>query len=146
MSCLSICGPVRGELLRRAKPSRSSRASVQAQTVRRLTRKVWSSRLPRGDRRPDAWREGWLREARHQLDEHRRLQAQPIPRSRAERLLQAEQRLRENLRVEQVANDAYEYHRATAVSTKAAASLVKAKTNPVSTVIRIAVHNSGQNS
>src|SRR2546430_15251953 len=45
-------------------------------------------------------REGWLREARHQLDEHRRLQAQPIPRSRAERLLEAERRLQENLRVE----------------------------------------------
>jgi transposase len=61
-------------------------------------------------------REGWLREARHQLDEHRRLQAQPIPRSRAERLLAAEQRLRENLRVEREANDAYEHHRATAVT------------------------------
>jgi hypothetical protein len=61
-------------------------------------------------------REGWLSEARHQLDEHRRLQARPIPRSRAERLLEAEQRLRENLSVEREANDAYEYHRATAVS------------------------------
>jgi transposase len=61
-------------------------------------------------------REGWLREARHQLDEHRRLAAQPIPRSRAERLLQAEQRLQENLRVEREANDAYEHHRATAVT------------------------------
>src|ERR1022692_3090581 len=61
-------------------------------------------------------REGWLREARHQLDEHRCLQAQPIPRSRAERLLQAEQRLRENLRVEREANDAYEHYRATAVT------------------------------
>jgi transposase len=60
-------------------------------------------------------REGWLREARHQLDEHRRLAAQPIPRSRAERLLEAEQRLQENLRVEREANDAYEHHRATAV-------------------------------
>ena len=45
-------------------------------------------------------RKGWVREARHQLDEHRRLAAQPIPRSRAERLLGAEQRLQENLRVE----------------------------------------------
>ena len=33
-------------------------------------------------------REGWLREARHQLDEHRRVAAEPIPRSRAERLLE----------------------------------------------------------
>src|SRR5947207_2943678 len=61
-------------------------------------------------------REGWLREARHQLDEHRRLQAQPIPRSRAERLLEAERRLQENLRVEREASEAYEHHRATAVS------------------------------
>ncbi len=61
-------------------------------------------------------RKGWVREARHQLDEHRRLAAQPIPRSRAERLLGAEQRLQENLRVEQEANDAYEHHRATAVT------------------------------
>jgi hypothetical protein len=60
-------------------------------------------------------REGWLREARHQLDEHRRLAARPIPRSRAERLLEAEQRLQENLRVVREANDAYEHHRATAV-------------------------------
>jgi hypothetical protein len=37
-------------------------------------------------------RKGWVREARHQLEEHRRLAAQPIPRSRAGRLLQAEQR------------------------------------------------------
>jgi transposase len=61
-------------------------------------------------------RRGWVREARHQLDEHRRLAAQPIPRSRAERLLEAEQRLQENLRVEREANEAYEHHRATAVT------------------------------
>jgi transposase len=60
-------------------------------------------------------REGWLREARHQLDEHRRLAADPIPRSRPERLLECERRLQENLRVEREANDAYEHHRATAV-------------------------------
>ena len=60
-------------------------------------------------------RRGWVREARHQLEEHRRLQAQPIPRSRLERLLGAEQRLQENLRVERQANDAYEHHRATGV-------------------------------
>jgi len=61
-------------------------------------------------------REGWLREARHQLDEHRRLQADPIPRSRPERLLECERRMQENLRVEREANEAYEYHRATAVT------------------------------
>jgi hypothetical protein len=35
MSCLSICGPVRGDVLRCAKPSRSSRASMQAEKTRR---------------------------------------------------------------------------------------------------------------
>jgi transposase len=60
-------------------------------------------------------REGWLREARHQLDEHRRLQAVPIPRSRAERLLRAEQGFRENVSVERRANEAYEAYRARGV-------------------------------
>jgi hypothetical protein len=58
-------------------------------------------------------REGWLREARHQLDEHPRLAAEPIPRSQPERLLECECRMQENLRVEREANEAYEYHRAT---------------------------------
>jgi len=43
-------------------------------------------------------RDGWLLEARRQLDEHRRREARPIPRSRAERLLEAERRLRQDLR------------------------------------------------
>jgi hypothetical protein len=54
--------------------------------------------------------------ARHQLEEHRRLAGDLIPRSRAERLLECERRLQENLRVEREANEAYEYHRATGVS------------------------------
>ena len=57
-------------------------------------------------------REGWLREARRQLDEHRRREAKPIPRSRAERLLEAERRLQQDLEVERTANEAYEYYRA----------------------------------
>src|SRR5208283_1138266 len=57
-------------------------------------------------------REGWLREARHQLDEHRRREAKPIPRSRAERLLEAERRLQQDLEVERHANEAYEHYRA----------------------------------
>jgi hypothetical protein len=60
-------------------------------------------------------REGWVREARHQLDEHRRRAADPIPRSRSERLLECERRMQENLRVEREANEAYEHHRATGV-------------------------------
>ena len=61
-------------------------------------------------------RQGWVREACHQLDEHRRLAGDPIPRSRSERLLECERRLQENLRVEREANEAYEHHRATAVT------------------------------
>jgi len=57
-------------------------------------------------------REGWLREASHQLDEHRRSQAIPVARSRIERLLEAERRLREDLAVECAANAAYEAYRA----------------------------------
>ncbi len=57
-------------------------------------------------------REGWLREARHQLDEHRRREAKPIPRSRAERLLEAERRMAQDLEVERAANEAYEHYRA----------------------------------
>jgi transposase len=61
-------------------------------------------------------RQGWVGEARYQLEEHRRLAADPIPRSRSERLLGCERRLQENLRVEREANEAYEHHRATAVT------------------------------
>ena len=51
-------------------------------------------------------RDGWLLEARRQLDEHRRREAKPIARSRAERLLQAERRMAQDLEVERVANEA----------------------------------------
>jgi hypothetical protein len=57
-------------------------------------------------------REGWLREARRQLDEHRRREANPIARSRAERLLESERRLQQDLAVERYANEAYEHYRA----------------------------------
>ncbi len=57
-------------------------------------------------------RDGWLLEARRQLDEHRRREAMPIGRSRAGRLLEAERRLQQNLAVESEANEAYERYRA----------------------------------
>jgi transposase len=60
-------------------------------------------------------RRGWLREASHQLDEHRRRQGIPIARSRTERLLEAERRLREERAVERAANEAYEAYRARGV-------------------------------
>jgi hypothetical protein len=59
-------------------------------------------------------RKGWLREGRQQLDRLRVLEARPIPRSRPERLLEAELRLQEDLAVERHANQAFETHRASA--------------------------------
>jgi transposase len=56
-------------------------------------------------------REGWLRAARHQLDRHREQNQQPVPRSRVERLLEAERRLVQDLAVEHQANQAYEAYR-----------------------------------
>jgi transposase len=57
-------------------------------------------------------RDGWLLEARRQLDEHRRREAKPIARSRSQRLLEAERRMVQNLAVECQANEAYEHYRA----------------------------------
>lgn len=57
-------------------------------------------------------REGWLREGRHQVERQREERAEPIPRSRAARLLEAERRMRENLEAMRLANDAYEGYRA----------------------------------
>ena len=52
-------------------------------------------------------REGWLREAR-QLEQHRWQQADPIPRSRTERLLLGAERLEVDLGAECRGNEAYE--------------------------------------
>lgn len=57
-------------------------------------------------------RRGWLREAKHQLDEQRKQAARPIPRSRAERLIEAERRMQEELAVERAASEAYDAWRA----------------------------------
>jgi transposase len=53
-------------------------------------------------------REGWLREARRQLERDRWQQSDPVPRSRAERLLLAAERLEDDLAAERRANEAYE--------------------------------------
>ncbi len=63
----------------------------------------------------DQGREGWLRDAKRQLDEHRQAHARPVPRDRAGRLLAGERRLAEDLRVEREANEAYEAYRARGV-------------------------------
>jgi hypothetical protein len=60
-------------------------------------------------------RRGWLREAKRQLDDYRQERSEPVPRSRAGRLLAAERRLVEELEVEREANEAYGAYRAQGV-------------------------------
>jgi transposase len=60
-------------------------------------------------------RNGWLRAGRHQLDDHREGERWPVPRSRMERLLEAERRLAQDLSVAHQANQAYEDYRARGV-------------------------------
>jgi hypothetical protein len=59
-------------------------------------------------------RDAWLREGKRQLEQHRWENPDRIPRSRADRLLLAAERLDADLSVERRANDAYEHYRATA--------------------------------
>jgi transposase len=59
-------------------------------------------------------REGWLREGKRQLEQHRWRQPDPISRSRRERLLLAAERLEVDVEVERRANEAYQHYRATA--------------------------------
>jgi hypothetical protein len=59
-------------------------------------------------------RNGWLLEAKRQLDRDRWLAPGPIPRSRSGRLLDAGQRLDEDLEAKLRGNTAYEHYRATA--------------------------------
>jgi transposase len=74
----------------------------------------------RGDELPpelstEQGRRGWLRDAKRRLDEKRAAEAEPIPRSRPERLSQSKRRLEEELAVECAANAAYEAYRARGV-------------------------------
>jgi transposase len=59
-------------------------------------------------------REGWLREGRRQLEQHRWRHPDPISSSRRERLLLAAERLEADAEVERRANEAYQHYRATA--------------------------------
>ena len=70
----------------------------------------------RGDELPEIvatthGREGWLRAARQRLDQQRAERAEPIARSRSERLLEAKRRLEEDLAAEREANANYEAYR-----------------------------------
>jgi transposase len=56
-------------------------------------------------------RDGWLRAARRQLDQRRAEHAEPVPRSRPQRLLTAKRRLEEELAVERDAHEQYEAYR-----------------------------------
>jgi transposase len=56
-------------------------------------------------------REGWLREARRQLEQHRWREAERVPRSRSERLLVAAERCEDELAAECRGNQAYEQAR-----------------------------------
>ena len=57
-------------------------------------------------------REGWLRDARRQLEQQRWEDPDPVPRSREERLLLAAERLEDDLEAERRGNEAYERYRA----------------------------------
>jgi len=56
-------------------------------------------------------REGWRREARRQLEQHRWADPDPVPRSRSERLLLAAERLEQEFETERLANHEYEQAR-----------------------------------
>jgi transposase len=57
-------------------------------------------------------RQAWLRAARQRLDEQRAARREPIARSRARRVLDAKQRLEEELTFERHGNEGYEAYRA----------------------------------
>jgi hypothetical protein len=58
-------------------------------------------------------REGWLRDAKRQLEQRRWREPQAVPRSRSQRLLLAAERLEDELDAEHRGNRAYEEYRAT---------------------------------
>jgi transposase len=60
-------------------------------------------------------RQAWLRAARQRLDQERAARREPIPRSRERRVLEAKQRLEEELAYERRGNEAYEAYRARGV-------------------------------
>src|SRR3954452_2152706 len=71
----------------------------------------------RGDELPEVvanaeGREAWLRAARQRLDAERAERGEPIPRSRQRRVLEAKQRLEEELAYERRGNEGYEAYRA----------------------------------
>ncbi len=75
-------------------------------------------------------RRAWLREGRRWLDEHRRLQARPIPGSRGERLAESARRLEEDHAVEREANQQYEGWRARGIAKDGSRRMAPGTTKP----------------
>ncbi len=75
-------------------------------------------------------RRSWFREARHWLDEHRRLQARPIARSRARRLEESARRLEQDHAVEHEANQQYEGWRARGIAADGSRRMAPGTTKP----------------
>ena len=69
-------------------------------------------------------------EARHFIDEHRRLQARPIPRSRARRLEEAARRLEQDHAAEREANQQYEAWRARGIAADGSRRMAPGTTKP----------------
>lgn len=63
-------------------------------------------------------RDGWVREARRQLEQRRWRTGDPIPRGRLERLLLTAERMEDDLDAQLAANQAYEEYRVTGRDTK----------------------------
>ena len=118
MSCPRSCAPRRAAASSSAGPARSWRAMPAPRSWQR------SEPAPEPEREREyefdaerivarvQGREGWLREAHRQLEQHRWEDPDPIPRSREERLLLAAERLEDDLGAERAGNEAYEAYRA----------------------------------
>jgi transposase len=114
-------GPDRGDELPERFRSRESRRAALAEARQRLEEQrscAPEAELPTVEIEIDAQRvvaeghgrKGWLRQGRRQLEQRREREQRPIPRSRADRLEEAKQRLEESHAVELAANAAFEAH------------------------------------
>jgi transposase len=114
-------GPDRGDELPERFRSRESRRAALAEARERLEQQRASepeAETPAVEIEIDEQRvvaeghgrKGWLREGRRQLEQRREREQRPIPRSRADRLIEAKQRLEEAHAVELAANQAFEAH------------------------------------
>ena len=105
MSCPSSCARRRAGASSSGRPSTSASASEETDTKSRsVTRRQGRIAEFEFDAQRIVarvqGREGWLRDARRQLEQHRWQDPDPIPRSRSERLLLAAERLEADLAAE----------------------------------------------